>query len=268
MERELGQIRKRLLHLSGAGSRSRQRATSLDGGREKERSRQPYWERDDVAETLSLRVGQPPTQEFRREPLLRSRTDRMQDRMTSAGQTQPGLAVGRNDSTKTIPKISNAGTQTRSPQQISEPASSVYHIPEKDTPRAPEEVQQVESDLRNDPTQKDSPAERPERGVPIPGSYAESSHTHEEKRESLYKSFLRLSLGYKAVPWYNFKRFENLSLLSLYAYQHDLLMLDKRAFGDVSLKSEPVDLSDDDMKFMRGQLKDYRECNALAPNKH
>lgn len=61
MERELGQIRKRLLHLSGAGSRSRQRATSLDGGREKERSRQPYWERDDVAETLSLRVGQPPT---------------------------------------------------------------------------------------------------------------------------------------------------------------------------------------------------------------
>lgn len=99
----------------------------------------------------------------------------------------------------------------------------------------------------------------PEPGVRVHGSYAPSYGLHQAARGSLYDAFVDLSLGYKSVPWYNFKRFGNLSLRSLYAYQHDLIMLDKTAFGDIDSDSPYEPLSGDDLKFLRTQLKEYRK---------
>lgn len=67
-------------------------------------------------------------------------------------------------------------------------------------------------------------------------------------------------LGAYEEVWYKFKRFEDLSLLNLYYYQHQLVLLDKEIFGNPhgeNFESEP--LSNEKWRQIRRYLKGYRK---------
>ena len=72
-------------------------------------------------------------------------------------------------------------------------------------------------------------------------------------------------LGAHKEVWYKFKRFEDLSLLNLYYYQHQLVLLDKQTFGQFfgeRLKNpnfERRPLDDRAWAELRRYLKGYRK---------
>ena len=74
-----------------------------------------------------------------------------------------------------------------------------------------------------------------------------------------HNALLDCCLGRYEDVWHKFKRFEDLSLLNLYYYQYQLVLLDKEIFGDPKgdyFGGEP--LSNAKWRQMRRYLKGYR----------
>lgn len=73
-----------------------------------------------------------------------------------------------------------------------------------------------------------------------------------------HESIVDCCLGAHPKVWYKFKRFECLSLLNLYYYQHELIRLDNRIFGTPDVPKDFTALDREEWLELRSMIKEYR----------
>lgn len=94
----------------------------------------------------------------------------------------------------------------------------------------------------------------------------QASYQTQRLENSEHEVMVNCCLGAYPEVWYKFKRFECLSLLNLYYYQHELVSLDEEIFGTPNATHEWKPLDSTELLNLRTVIKEYRKSNQSMLN--